>query len=69
MTIEIESERDDIVREIFILLAELANGGHMCGGDIRIRKEALESGEWVARFGLDGDGSDRIYYVDDEYLD
>ena len=69
MTIEIESERDDIVREIFILLAGLANGGHMCGGNIRIRKEALKNGEWVARFGLDGDGSDRIYYVDDEYLD
>ena len=69
MTIEIESERDDIVKEIFILLAELANGGHACGGNIRIRKEALESGEWVANFGLDGDGCDRIYYVDDEYLD
>ena len=68
-SIEIESERDDIVREIFILMGCLGNGGHSYGGYIRINEQALEDGGWVAHFGFDEDGSDRIYFVDDEDLD
>lgn len=68
ITIEIESDNDEAVREIFTMLAGLANGGHCCGGKIRINKEQMRNGEWVANFGLDGDGSDRIYYVDDKEM-
>ena len=68
ITIEIESDNDEAVREIFTVLAGLANGGHCCGGHIRINKEQMKNGKWVANFGLDGDGSDRIYYVDDKEM-
>lgn len=68
LTIEIESDNDEVVREIFTMLAGLANGGHCCGGLIRINKQQMQDGRWVARFGLDGDGSDRIYYVDDKEM-
>lgn len=69
ITIEIDSDNDEAVREIFTMLAGLANGGHSCGGVIRINEQQMQDGRWVARFGLDGDGCDRIYFVDDEYLD
>ena len=68
ITIEIESDNDEVVREIFTMLAGLANGGHCCGGYIRINKDQMLHGEHVAFFGLDGDGSDRIYYVDDKEM-
>lgn len=68
ITIEIESDNDEAVREIFTVLAGLANGGHCCGGRIRINKEQMKNGEWIANFGLDGDGSDRIYYIDDKEM-
>ena len=68
ITIEIESDNDDAVREIFTILAGLANGGHCCGGHIRINKDQMLHGGHVAYFGLDGDGSDRIYYVDDKEM-
>lgn len=68
ITIEIESNNDEVVREIFTVLAGLANGGHCCGGHIRINKDQMLHGEHVANFGLDGDGSDRIYYVDDKKM-
>ena len=68
ITIEIESDNDEAVREIFTMLAGLANGGHCCGGHIRINKDQMLHGEHVAYFGLDGDGSDRIYYVDDKEM-
>lgn len=68
LTIEIDSDNDEMVRKIFVLLAELANGGHCCGGKISINKEQLSKGEYVANFGLDGDGTDRIFYVNDEMM-
>ena len=68
ITIEIESDNDEAVREIFTMLAGLANGGHCCGGYIRINKDQMLHGGHVANFGLDGDGSDRIYYVDDKEM-
>lgn len=68
ITIEIESDNDEAVREIFTVLAGLANGGHCCGGYIRINKDQMLHGGHVANFGLDGDGSDRIYYVDDKEM-
>ena len=68
ITIEIESDNDEAVREIFTVLACLANGGHCCGGYIRINKNQMLHGGHVATFGLDGDGSDRIYYVDDKEI-
>lgn len=68
ITIEIESDNDEAVREIFTMLAGLANGGHCCGGNIKINKNQMLNGEHVANFGLDGDGSDRIYYVDDKEM-
>ena len=69
LTIEIDSDDDDTVIEIFTMLAGLANGGHCCGGQIRINEKQMKDGGHVANFGLDGDGSDRIYYVNDEYVD
>lgn len=69
LTIEIESDNDEAVIEIFTLLAGLANGGHCCGGHIRVNEQQMKDGGHVANFGLDGDGCDRIYYVNDEYLD
>lgn len=68
ITIEIDSDNDEAVREIFTMLAGLANGGHCCGGVIRINEQEMKTGEHVARFGLDGDGCDRIYYVDDNEM-
>lgn len=68
ITIEIESDNDEAVREIFTVLAGLANGGHCCGGYIRINKDQMLHGEHVANFGLDGDGSDSIYYVDNKKM-
>lgn len=68
ITIEIESDNDEAVREIFTMLAGLANGGHCCGGHIRVNKDQMKNGEWVANFGLDGDGSDRIYYIDNKEM-
>lgn len=68
ITIEIESDNDEAVREIFTVLAGLANGGHCCGGYIRINKDQMLHGGHIANFGLDGDGSDRIYYVDDKEM-
>lgn len=68
ITIEIESDNDEVVREIFTVLAGLANGGHSCGGYIRINKDQMLHGGHVANFGLDGDGSDRIYYIDDKEM-
>lgn len=69
LTIEVDSDNDEVVVEIFIMLAGLANGGHCCGGYIRINEEEMQKGGHVASFGLDGDGSDRIFYVNDQYLD
>ena len=68
ITIEIESDNDEAVREIFTMLAGLANGGHSCGGHIRVNKDQMLHGEHVAFFGFDGDGSDRIYYIDDKEM-
>lgn len=68
ITIEIDSDNDEAVREIFTMLAGLANGGHCCGGVIRINEQQMKEGRHVARFGLDGDGCDRIYYVDDKEM-
>jgi len=68
ITIEIESDNDEAIREIFTMLAGLANGGHCCGGYIRVNKDQMLHGGHVANFGLDGDGSDRIYYVDDKEM-
>ena len=68
ITIEIESDNDEAVREIFTVLACLANGGHCCGGYIRINKNQMLHGGHVATFGLDGDGLDSIYYVDDKEM-
>lgn len=68
ITIEIESDNDDAVREIFTVLAGLANGGHSYGGYIRINKDQMLHGGHVGNFGLDGDGSDMIYYVDDKKM-
>ena len=65
ITIEIESDNDEAVREIFTVLACLANGGHGCVGYIRINKNQMLRGINVATFGLDGDG---IYYVDDKEM-
>lgn len=69
LTIEIDSDNDDVVIEIFTMLAGLANGGHCCGGVIRINEQEMREGGHVASFGLDGDGCDRIYYINDEYVD
>lgn len=68
ITIEIDSDNDEAVREIFTMLAGLANGGHCCGGHIRINEQQMKDGGHVANFGLDGDGCDRIYYVDDKEM-
>lgn len=68
LTIEIDSDNDDIVIEIFTMLAGLANGGHCCGGQIRVNEEQMKDGGYVANFGLDGDGSDRIYYVNEKRM-
>lgn len=68
LTIEIDSDNDEVVTEIFEMLAGLANGGHCCGGQIRINEKQMKDGGYVANFGLDGDGADRIYYVNDEYV-
>lgn len=69
LTIEVDSDNDEAVVEIFTMLAGLANGGHCCGGYIRINEEEMQKGGHVANFGLDGDGCDRIFYVNDQYLD
>lgn len=68
LTIEIDSDNDEVVREIFTMLAGLANGGHCCGGVIRLNEQQMQDGSWEARFGLDGDGNDRIFYVDDKEM-
>lgn len=68
LTIEIDSDNDEAVVEIFTMLAGLANGGHCCGGQIRINEEQMKNGGHVANFGLDGDGCDRIYYVNDKEM-
>ena len=68
LTIEIDSDNDEAVVEIFTMLAGLANGGHCCGGQIRINEEQMKNGGHIANFGLDGDGCDRIYYVNDKEM-
>lgn len=65
LTIEIDSNNDEAVIEIFTMLAGLANGGHCCGGHIRVNEKQMKEGGHVANFGLDGDGCDRIYFVND----
>lgn len=64
----VDSDNDELIEEIFLMLGGLANGGHMCGGYIRLNDKDMRDGGWVEDFGLDGDGNDRIYAVNNKLL-
>ena len=59
--IEIESDNDIAVKDLFTFLSAFGDGGHSFGGVIKINNF---KDSHIGSFGYDGDGCDRIYNIE-----